>query len=73
MQEALKKNKEDKEMFDERILGIGSVYAGKSLTELGEMLGIKRAAASIAMYRGKNLVKKVGVAWGILNILNNVP
>ena len=131
LEEVLKRGKDDKEMFDERILGsgtfveeilrktekaekkkihdlnkiidivsrhyekgrkeilnsrvkgvreardlivyLGVIYLGKSLRELGEALGIKRAAASASMYRARERIEGKGLTEDILNKLDNVP
>ena len=56
------------------IIYLGVIYLGKSLTEMGELLGIRRSAASVAMYRIKERIEKEkGLIKDILNKMDNVP
>jgi tRNA-dihydrouridine synthase len=55
------------------IVYLGVIYLGKSLRELGEALGIKRAAASASMYRARERIEEKGLTEDILNKLDNVP
>ena len=55
------------------IVYLGVIYLGKSLRELGEALGIKRAVASASMYRARKRIEEKGLTEDILNKLDNVP